>query len=201
MSSAQADSDDEDLLAAAKQWANQNDNGEARPSQASTSETYSLHLTQLSFDAKEYDIRQLFEKRGCLLSSVRLVYDRFEGAKLFRGVAFIDVSDKTSYEKALALDRAVFLGRKINVRPTKTHQELADIVARKKELIAATIQREKEKNDNSNSSCGKQEKLSKKKADKPVAKKCDNDRKLTKKERNRRAAIIMNRQRGRPKSK
>lgn len=144
-------SDDEELLAAAAQWA-QNDtlqdsmedvDNNHLQSEANSSEgnkILSLHLTNLPFDTTEYDIRSFFEIKGCLLASVRLVYDRaLGGGKAFRGVAFLDLVDKKSYDIAQALTRSVFQGRKINIRPTRTKEELADIVSRTKELVAEKI--------------------------------------------------------------
>ncbi|KAI2498111.1 hypothetical protein MHU86_16363 [Fragilaria crotonensis] len=210
--------EDEELLAAAAQWARKETE---EVDQNQDKSTFSLHLTQLSFDTKEYDIRTLFEKSGCILTSVRKVYDRSGSEKTFRGVAFVDVADKKSYDMALALDRRVLLGRRINVRPTKTKEELADIVERTKELVAEKIRKEKERQDaakvkggstkddeakekrmprgngrkrDGDDAVGKKDKRPKK-ARSEVETKADADRKLTKQERNRRAAIIMNRRR------
>mmetsp|Transcript_18513 Transcript_18513/g.27442 ORF Transcript_18513/g.27442 Transcript_18513/m.27442 type:complete len:270 (-) Transcript_18513:32-841(-) len=227
-------SDDEELLAAAGQWA-QNDikSVEVEKDFAhhhSVQETsnnfeerkiFSLHLTNLPFDAVEYDIRSFFEGKGCLITSTRLVYDRaLDAGKAFRGVAFIDVADEKSYETALALTRSVFQGRKINIRPTRTKEELADIVSRTKDLVAEKIKTgkgakkdktklqekdseektkadkevEKEKVRLQEKDEGKIEAKKKSKSDrKHKHKKGGTDGKLTKKERNRRAAIIMSR--------
>mmetsp|Transcript_20820 Transcript_20820/g.31355 ORF Transcript_20820/g.31355 Transcript_20820/m.31355 type:complete len:296 (+) Transcript_20820:98-985(+) len=254
-------SDDEELLAAAAQWAQYDtlqesiegvDNNHLQ-SEANSSEgnkILSLHLTNLPFDTTEYDIRSFFEIKGCLLASVRLVYDRaLDGGKAFRGVAFLDLVDKKSYEIAQALTRSVFQGRKINIRPTKTKEELADIVSRTRELVAEKIktgqgvQKEKTKrkskdkgrknkintgikedeatrqemddgkcvNDSniSQKKRGKKQEVKEDKATrqqkdgsikknsksdrKQTPKKRRSDGKLTKKERNRRAAIILSR--------
>ena len=208
--------EDEELLVAAAQWARK-ETAEVDQDKS----TFSLHLTQLSFDTKEYDIRTLFEKNSCIVTSVRKVYDRSGNEKTFRGVAFVDVSDKKSYDTALALDRRVLLGRRINVRPTKTKEELADIVERTKELVAEKIRKEKERQDaakvkggptkddeakeqkvprgngrkrDGDSAVGKKDKRPRK-ASSEVETKADADRKLTKQERNRRAAIIMSKRR------
>ena len=217
----ESDRDDDDLLAAAAEWAKQQ-NDSADPNEQEEDITYSLHLTQLSFDIKEYDIRTLFESNGCMVTSVRKVYDRSGNDKTFRGVAFVDVSDKRSYEKALSLDRRFLHGRRINVRPTKTKEELADIVERTKNLVAEKIRKEREKKDATKAK-GETTKNDSPKGDrKPTVKrlsrdadvpndrkskrskksaseagnKTNDERKLSKKERNRRAAIIMNRRRG-----
>jgi hypothetical protein len=109
-------------------------------SETSPDRMWSLHITQLDFDTTEFDLRQHFVTRGCALSSIRLVCDRgLNGKKLFRGVAFVDVLDEESYKTALALDKSDMLGRRINVRPTKTKSELADIVQRTKEIVKEKI--------------------------------------------------------------
>jgi RNA recognition motif-containing protein len=106
---------------------------------------YSLHVTQLSYDATDFDVRQHFVCAGCIVTSVRLVYDyEYARTKTFRGVAFVDVADPDSYTVALeTLHGSVLLGRKINVRPVKTRQELAAIVQHTAEQVAEQIKREK----------------------------------------------------------
>jgi RNA recognition motif-containing protein len=106
---------------------------------------YSLHVTQLSYDATDFDVRHHFVRVGCAVTSVRLVYDfEYARTKTFRGVAFVDVADPDSYTTALeTLHGSVLLGRKINVRPVKTRQELAAIVQHTAEQVAEQIKREK----------------------------------------------------------
>jgi hypothetical protein len=169
------DEDDNELLAAAGAWARQNDDVPIDvPRENSNEQTaivhpistetssymkpaakLSLHITQLPFEASEAEIRQAFATKGCRISSLRLVYDFNPGykknggdRKKFRGVAFLDVVDKDSYEKALALHssklfldkgrhRGRFGGRKVNVRPTRTKEELTQIVQHTKDKLAA----------------------------------------------------------------
>jgi len=227
------DSEDELLAQAAAQWASKDATTTAATTSSSTSARHhdedmpkpplSLHVTQLSFDATDYNIRTAFVQQGCAVTSVRLVYDRDGSHKTFRGVAFVDVGDEDSYEKALKLDRSTLMGRRINVRPTKSKSELANIVERTKELVAEKIRKEREAEDSrkqegiDDEKTGKKRKKSDKKEKrrdkkqhdaKGVQKKANpskkhkspgkdgDDRKLTKKERNRRAAIIMTRRRG-----
>jgi Tfp pilus assembly protein PilP len=99
----------------------------------------------------------------------------------------------------------VLLGRKVNVRPTKSAAELSSIVQETREKVAHKIRSSKEQQQQQD-----QEKTAKKKpspikkaqstkataptADSPAVG-ADGERKLTKKERNRRAAIL--RQKGR----
>jgi hypothetical protein len=209
------DDGDGDLLAAAANWATQKpeEPEEEEEVEEFDDTIYSLHLTQLSYDTSDFDVRTLFERKGCIVTSVRLVYDHSQYQKTFRGVAFVDVVTKKSYENALSLDRAFLLGRRINVRPTKSKEELADIVARTKEMVEKKIQREREKADaraagdtkdgDSKKKSPKRKsgdddgKKSKKKPKRDSASK-DSDKpeeKLSKKERNKRAAIIMSKRR------
>jgi len=220
-----SDSDEEQLLAAAAQWAKV-DNTKSTKS-IKENQVYSLHLTQLSFEITEYDIRSFFESKGCTLTSVRLVYDRSATEKVFRGVAFIDLDDKKSYEIALSLSRSIIQGRKINVRPVKTKEELGDIVSRTKELVAEKIKASREsagganwdekKDVNSSQKSPKdsgKRKARKKNIDQKFSKKDQKfskkdqkfpkkdqkspkkDQKISKKDRNRKAAILMARKRG-----
>ena len=231
-------SDDEEaqlLAAAAAAWAEQDTVEEPRAKKrkksvekdpATSNQSFSLHVTQLDFDAKEYDLRNYFvEKGGCSVTSVRFVYDRgLNDRKLFRGVAFVDVSDEESFRNALQLHHTTLLGRRINVRPTKTRDELKDIVSRTQEIVREKIketlnkdedeqakkqpspkgkrQREKDKRDRPKKSGPKTTSTSPKKKQSsgpkhsaPKHKPVDGDVKLTKKERNRKAAILLQRKR------
>ena len=215
------DSEDELLAQAAAQWASREQDTtttQHQPHEESSYKPLSLHITQLSFDAKEYHVRDAFVQQGCIVDSVRLVYDRDGTTKTFRGVAFVDLADEESYQKALKLDRSTLLKRRINVRPTKTPSQLANIVQRTKDLVAEKIRKEREQETPSPRSDDKKKKArqdskqkSKSATDKGTAHKKSpsvkkhkiagekgegSDRKLTKKERNRRAAIIMQRKRG-----
>jgi hypothetical protein len=117
---------------------------------------YSLHLTQLSYDATDFDIREHFIRHGCMnIPSIRLVYDHQDNAKgdgwkpkKFRGVAFVDIYMDTyeSYETLIQqLHGSTMLQRKINVRPVKSKVELASIVQQTKLYVHQQIQIEKEK--------------------------------------------------------
>lgn len=212
------DSEDELLAQAAAQWASNKEETSTTRRQSDAekpSKPLSLHITQLSFDATEYHVRNAFVEQGCIVDSVRLVYDRDGTTRTFRGVAFVDVADEESYQKALKLDRSTLLKRRINVRPTKTPSQLANIVQRTKDLVAEKIRKEREqetprphekkkkegrdskkKNKSSSEKSGVHKKSSSAKKHKSTGGKAeDSDRKLTKKERNRRAAIIMQRKR------
>lgn len=238
----EVDSEDEELALAAAKWASENKGtvGEdtTRPSTSAhvstgtvgrhqhnlnnnddtPSQPLSLHVTQLSFQATDYQVRSFFVEHGCTVTSVRLVYDTSINTKTFRGVAFVDVADDDSYQQALKLNRSTLLGRRINVRPTRTKRELASIVQRTRQVVAEKIHSQKESkdkevgdNDKSNNKKRKRKdpnekqssikrrsnkKSTKKKHKRTPTTKDGNDRKLTKKERNRRAAIILSKQRG-----
>ena len=86
----------------------------------------SFHLTSLPYEATKRQISSFFVEHGCDVVSCRMV--RKEGS--FTGVAFLDVLDEKSALAALTIHQNfVFLGRKINVRPTGTKEDLKRIVA------------------------------------------------------------------------
>ena len=230
-----SDSDDDELIAAAAAWADQHSDEEEEKQDKKENHTkeekveslspnhglshipksLSLHLTQLPYDTNELDIRKLFAENGCMASSIRLVYDKDEHGRktVFRGVAFVDLVDVSSYEKALKMNHKWSIrGRKLNIRPTRTKQELADIVLRTRELVQDKIRKQI-----SNEGTGAEDKTppkkqkkeknkTKEKKAKKVEKRVKHNKpgeadkggetpkekyKLTKKERNRRAAILM----------
>lgn len=224
------DSDDE-LLAAAAAWAQRDESNNSTGSSADIAgplqtRDLSLHITQLPYDTNELDLRRLFAEQGCKLSSIRLVYDKDEKGRktVFRGVAFVDLFDQESYDKALSLNRKSNIrGRKLNVRPTRSKEELASIVRKTRELVWEKIQKQREE-DEKGGDDGTMDKKAKNKAKKKEKKEkakskgvtkanktqsktklsgkkdgiSSSDKaetkephKLTKKERNRRAAIIM----------
>jgi hypothetical protein len=61
----ESDEDEESLLLAAAQWA------QSETEDKNNRLSFSLHLTQLSFEATDYDIRSLLERHGCIYPSVR----------------------------------------------------------------------------------------------------------------------------------
>jgi RNA recognition motif-containing protein len=247
--------DEEELLAAAANWAgatnsNNGDKSDDEESEEEDSEQYdiaflpstftstthptekrySLHLTQLSYEATDYDIRNLFLGKGCLVTSVRLVYNKPECQ--FRGVAFVDVQDEESYQRALKLHRTYHLGRRINVRPTLIKEQLGKIADATKERVHTLITQQQQQetgaegaleatktkkndkpavksgNDESNNTSNLPVKKKSKSLDKPKKKRTANKvhpsgehRKLTKKERNRKAAILLQKKRMRNKKK
>ena len=89
-------------------------------------------MTQLPYSVNKDHIRAFFEKVGCVIKSCRVV---LKSGK-FTGVAFIDVMDKKSVELGVTLHRSLFRDRKINVRPTVTQDELAQIGAERERHVA-----------------------------------------------------------------
>mmetsp|Transcript_57226 Transcript_57226/g.64869 ORF Transcript_57226/g.64869 Transcript_57226/m.64869 type:complete len:345 (+) Transcript_57226:47-1081(+) len=184
-------------------------------------QVYSLHITQLPYDSTEFDLRKLFAEHGCSkIKSIRLVYDHdTRGQKtVFRGVAFIDLLDSNSYEVALKLHHKTSIrGRKLNIRPCRSKEELAEIVSRTKELVQEKIRQQRSlerggesgvvvgkssssanRNDQkiavNSSQSNKRKTDGRTKSGRKKAPKVDaggKPIKLTKKERNRRAAVIM----------
>lgn len=122
---------------------------------------FSVHVTQVSYDATLADLRTHFQT-----DIVRMVRRGTDGT--FSGVAFCDYRTEAEYDRALALHRTTWMGRAINVRPVRTPEELQLIV------LGRGSGGSKQHNRHSNSTAN-----------------------LSKKQRNRRAAII----RGRKKNK
>lgn len=245
----QIEDDDNGLLALAASWARLSNGGDHGERQNATDETtqqkiaiaenyaathsnerdtgFSLHITQLSYEATDYDIRDLFISKGCLVTSVRLVYrpDEKTGARKFTGVAFVDVSDEKSFKNGLELHRKNHLGRKINVRPTRSKEELSQIVEKTKETVSVIKQSSKigglptgeisntrkrnikgtikqkahgsptKTSDKGLRSRGTRQKLKGHEVRKARSKE-PTKRKLTKQDRNRRAAILLARKNG-----
>jgi len=136
----------------------------------STKSQFSLHITNLPYNATKQEIEQVFSSKGCEITSTRLVFNhhksrRDEGRNKknapkdsndFTGVAFVDVANEKSYKLGLELDKSTWnaasggdakekekdtqKGRgyrrmTLNVRPTKTKEELAEIVSKTKEKM------------------------------------------------------------------
>ncbi len=114
-----------------------------------TPQTFSLHLTKIPYTTTQSIIRFAFLQKGCHVTSIRLVYDTNQstGEKHFRGVAFVDLADETSFQKGLEFHQTAFLGggRKVNVRVTRSKGELSEIVKRTEQKVADLIARSKEK--------------------------------------------------------
>jgi len=103
----------------------------------SKTESLSLHVSQLPFDITKPKLAAYFEAHGCVISQEKGVRLCHNSDGDLSGVAFVDFADKKSVVNGLKLHRSRFGGRLINVRPTKSKEELAQIVAEKeKKLIS-----------------------------------------------------------------
>lgn len=82
-----------------------------------------LYVGNLSYDAKDSDLQNLFSKYGNV-QSVSIISDRFTGRS--KGFAFVEMASGEEAEKALALNGTDFLGRNITVseaRPKESRPE------------------------------------------------------------------------------
>jgi hypothetical protein len=98
----------------------------------------SLHVSQLPFDLTKAKLARHLEAHGVNVSEahgLRFCYEKGSGD--FSGVAFVDVLDDKSYTCALKLHRQRFGGRLMNVRPTKSKDDLATIVAAREAKLLA----------------------------------------------------------------
>lgn len=167
-------SDDEDLIQQAQRWADEQQQDEDQSdspkddlaadefrTSVDVAQTFSLHITNIPYSATKSEIFRIFSCQGCFVTSTRMCYDGYGKEKRFKGVAFVDLGDKMSYEKALKLDKTIWNAsdtaqnkstknpqsnasktmrtrqRRINVRPTKSKNELKQIVEKTKERVAA----------------------------------------------------------------
>jgi len=106
----------------------------AEPKQSDSGKNaLSLYLNQLPFDATKPKILRFFKEHGCDAVECRMVLGK---GGLFKGVAFIEAKDRGAYNKGLALHRQLFGARRINVRPTKTPEELGQIVRKREQTLA-----------------------------------------------------------------
>lgn len=71
-----------------------------------------LYVGNLSYNAKEEDLTNLFAKFGTV-QSVNIITDRFTGRS--KGFAFVEMSSGEEAQKALEINGTDFLGRSITV--------------------------------------------------------------------------------------
>jgi RNA recognition motif-containing protein len=242
-STSDEEEEDDEILAAAAAWATTAKEKEEQPNnnhcpsqpplnteipeppqkQQQPPIIYSLHVTQIDYQATEWDIRNHFVTAGCIVQDVRLVYDHSVQPKqsqqrTFRGVAFVDVADEQSYQHALqTLHKSKLLNRSINVRPVQTKQTLAAIVQRTHQKVTEIIHKNKQqakqqqqqkkqppsKQDtlSSQSQTKKPKLLSNTNKSEPTSHKTNETnkkKKLTKQQRNRRAAILLQKKKQQP---
>jgi len=82
-----------------------------------------LYVGNLSYDAKDSDLQNLFSKYGNVQSAT-IITDRFTGRS--KGFGFVEMASGEEAEKALALNGTDFLGRNITVseaRPKESGSE------------------------------------------------------------------------------
>jgi hypothetical protein len=96
----------------------------------------SLHVSQLPFDTTKAKLTAHFEAHGCGVSEEHGTRLCFDAKGDPTGVAFVDVKDEKSWRLGLKLHRSRFGGRLVNVRPTRSPLELAEIVKKRDEAMA-----------------------------------------------------------------
>ena len=82
-----------------------------------------LYVGNLSYNAKDEDLKNLFAKYGTV-QSVNIISDRFTGRS--KGFAFVEMSSGEEAQKALELNGSDFLGRNVTVseaRPQEPRSE------------------------------------------------------------------------------
>ena len=89
--------------------------GASRP-QAVSAGGHRLYVGNLSYQVKEEELRDLFSKYG-QIKTLHLIRDRM--TRRLKGYAFVEMSPEDA-AKALALNGAEFLGRKLVVSIAKT---------------------------------------------------------------------------------
>ena len=82
-----------------------------------------LYVGNLSYNAREEDLRTLFEKYGSI-QSVNIITDKFSGRS--KGFAFVEMSSGEEAQKALELNGSEFLGRKITVSEARPPERRSD---------------------------------------------------------------------------
>ncbi|MDG2990389.1 RNA-binding protein [Candidatus Synechococcus calcipolaris G9] len=79
-----------------------------------------LYIGNLSYDATEENLREVFDKYGSIRRIV-LPIDRETGKR--RGFAFVELADETQEDSAIEdLDGATWLGRVLKVNKAKPKQ-------------------------------------------------------------------------------
>ena len=79
-----------------------------------------LYVGNLSFDATETEVRELFEKHGTV-ESVAMITDRDSGR--FRGFGFVEMEDSAANAAIKALDGKDMNGRNLKVNEAKPREE------------------------------------------------------------------------------
>ena len=79
-----------------------------------------LYVGNLSFDATETEVRELFEKHGTV-ESIAMITDRDSGR--FRGFGFVEMEDSAANAAIKALDGQDMNGRALKVNEAKPREE------------------------------------------------------------------------------
>ncbi|MBI3316561.1 MAG: RNA-binding protein [Candidatus Omnitrophica bacterium] len=82
-----------------------------------------LFVGNLSYNVKESDLQELFQKYG-EIKSVSLITDKYSGQS--KGFAFVEMATSEDAEKALAENGKDFLGRTINVSEARPPKQFND---------------------------------------------------------------------------
>ncbi|MBN1674675.1 MAG: RNA-binding protein [Kiritimatiellae bacterium] len=76
-----------------------------------------IYVGNLSYDATDADLRQLFEQYGSV-SSARVIMDKMTGRA--RGFGFVEMPDKAEAEKAIENTNGLnFMGRPLRVNESQ----------------------------------------------------------------------------------
>jgi len=79
-----------------------------------------LYVGNLSFDATETEVRELFEKHGTV-ESIAMITDRDSGR--FRGFGFVEMEDSAANAAIKALDGRDMNGRSLKVNEAKPRED------------------------------------------------------------------------------
>ncbi len=93
-----------------------------------------IFVGNLSFDATQEDVKELFEGFGNV-ASVAIVMEKEKKAPKSRGFGFVDMSDGQQALAAIAaLNGKEFMGRALNVNPARSKAEAQVVVELKKKV-------------------------------------------------------------------
>lgn len=79
-----------------------------------------IYVGNLSFDATEAEVRELFEKHGTV-ESIAMITDRDTGR--FRGFGFVEMEDSAANAAIKALDGQDMNGRSLKVNEARPREE------------------------------------------------------------------------------
>ena len=80
-----------------------------------------IYVANISFNATEQDIRDLFSEYG-EIESVKMIKDKYTGQS--RGFAFVEMETEDDVKKVIsALNGTIFMGRTLTVAKARTQQK------------------------------------------------------------------------------